>query len=247
MKNIDRFHIGTSGLNVPIRQSEYPPGFEGKSRLEYYASIFNSIEINSSFYQLPKPATVAKWVNYVPGNFTFTFKVSKLITHVKGLAFNDEDIDAFMDAISVAKNKQGCLLVQFPPGLKIDKLNEFQNLLSALDAANKDAWKIAVECRHSSWYEREVYELLDEFNCSLVIQDIPASAAPFTREHEGLKYLRFHGPGGKYRGSYDEAFIKNYAAYINEWLKENKKVYCYFNNTIGDAFQNAESLKSLIA
>ncbi len=79
------FYSGTSGLVVPVPQALYPPEFKGKSRLNYYASLFNSIEINSTFYKMPKISTVSNWAESVPDEFRFTFKLSKAITHAKGL------------------------------------------------------------------------------------------------------------------------------------------------------------------
>ncbi len=81
------FYSGTSGLVLPVPKLLYPAEFQDKSRLTYYASLFNSIEINSSFYKIPQIPTVCKWAESVPDNFQFTFKLSKAITHAKGLEF----------------------------------------------------------------------------------------------------------------------------------------------------------------
>ncbi len=116
-------HSGTSGLVLPVPKHLYPPEFKGKSRLTYYSSLFNSVEINSSFYKAPMISTVSKWAESVPDNFQFTFKLCKAITHVKGLLFNPEDVYDFMQTIAYAGNKIGCLLVQFPPGLKVENAN----------------------------------------------------------------------------------------------------------------------------
>src|SRR5438045_4607397 len=122
-------------------------------------------------------STVVKWANSVSDNFRFTFKVSKTITHVKNLDFAVKDVDDFIKTVENAGDKNGCLLAQFPPSLKIEKLNQLQNLLEALGEATQNSeWKIAMEFRDPSWYEREVYELLEEFNVSMVIHDIAASA-----------------------------------------------------------------------
>lgn len=175
------FYSGTSGIVNPVPQSLYPPEFQGKSRLTYYASLFNSIEINSSFYKLPKASTVSKWADSVSDNFQFTFKLSKAITHAKGLDFNAEDIDQFMQVIAPVGNKNGCLLVQFPPGLKIKKMDQLQKLLVSIKGANPDnIWKVAIEFRNQSWYHEEVYDLLHQNNISIVIHNLPAAATPLT-------------------------------------------------------------------
>ena len=94
MQNLkaEPFYSGLSGLQLPIHKYQYPPPFENANRLTFYASLFNSIEINSSFYRIPQTATVAKWADSVPENFKFTFKLWKGITHSKGLNFNNEDL-----------------------------------------------------------------------------------------------------------------------------------------------------------
>ena len=240
-------YSGTSGLVLPVPQSQYPPAFHGKSRLEYYASLFNSVEINSTFYKLPKVSTVVKWAESVPDDFRFTFKLSKIITHAKGLEFNENDIDLFMETVSHIGDKKGCLLVQFPPGLKIESLGQLKHLLNSIKKTNSQHnWEIAMEFRNQSWYHDKVYNLLDEFNVSLVIHDLPASATPEAASTAGPGYLRFHGPEGRYRGSYTNDFLYRYAQYADTWLSEGKTVYAYFNNTMGDAVKNLSTLNSYV-
>ncbi|MEO5984088.1 MAG: DUF72 domain-containing protein [Ferruginibacter sp.] len=227
---------------MPVAQKDYPPNFSGKSRMEYYASLFNSIEINSSFYKLPMASTVKRWSESVPVDFKFTFKLSKTVTHVKGLDYNPFDVIAFMQVISNADAKKGCVLIQFPPGLQnhIHKLEALLILLRSQDANH--TWSFAIEFRHLTWYDENVYRLLEKFNVCMVTHDIPASAPPADEYESGIVYLRFHGPGGKYRGSYDDDFLHEYASYINHWEKEGKSVYVYFNNTMGDAIKNVMKL-----
>ncbi len=79
----NNFYSGISGLVLPVPKAQYPPEFQDNSRLQYYASLFNSLEVNSIFYKLPRSSTIANWVESVPDNFRFTFKLSKTVTHVK--------------------------------------------------------------------------------------------------------------------------------------------------------------------
>ena len=238
-----QFYSGTSGLNLPVSRSHYPPEFQGKRRLQYYASLFNSLEVNSIFYKLPRNSTVVNWAESVPDNFRFTFKVSKTITHVKGLQFSVKDVNDFIDTVENIGDKKGCLLAQFPPSLQIEKLDQLQRLLETLGEATYNSdWKLAIEFRDSSWYEREVYELLEEYNASMVIQDIPKSATPLNHVRGDFVYLRFHGPEPRYRGDYSDEFLKQYARNINKWINEKKTVYAYFNNTVGAAVKNLQTL-----
>src|SRR5690242_4850829 len=241
------FYSGTSGLDLPVPRSQYPPEFRGKSRLAYYSSLFNSLEVNSIFYKLPRSSTIVNWAESVPDNFRFTFKVSKTITHVKGLMFAQKDVADFMKVVDHVGEKKGCLLAQFPPSLHVDKLDRLQNLLETLgEASHRSHWRLAVEFRDPSWYEREVYELLEEYDAALVIQDLPKSATPLNDVRGDFIYLRFHGPEPRYRGDYNDVFLKKYAGYINKWIGEKKTVFAYFNNTVGAAVENLQTLNKCV-
>lgn len=241
------FYSGLSGLQLPIPKYLFPPPYENASRLTYYASFFNSIEFNSSFYKIPKPATVAKWAASVPDQFRFTFKLWKGITHNKALNFNEEDVLAFFNSINAVKEKKGCLLIQFPPSLGKEYTIQLEKLLSCIiEVDPTQDWKVAVEFRNTSWYHKDVDDLLNFYKAAIVIQDIPKSATPLLYHESDFVYLRFHGPTGNYRESYSEDFLKEYASLINEWIEEDKTVYVYFNNTMGDAFQNLKTLNGFL-
>ena len=244
-----RHHIysGLSGLQLPIPKYLFPSPFENASRLTYYASIFNSIEFNSSFYKIPQPSTVAKWAASVPEHFRFTFKLWKKITHTKGLNFNKEDVGAFFNSINSVNEKKGCLLIQFPLCLGKEYSIQLENLLSCIiESDPTQDWKVAVEFRNKSWYHEDVYDLFSFYKATMVIQDIPKSATPLLEQKSDFLYLRFHGPTGNYRESYSEDFLREYATLINEWIEEEKTIYVYFNNTMGDAFNNLETLKRFV-
>lgn len=237
------FYSGLSGLQLPIPKYLQPPPYEQSSRLTFYASLFSSIEINSSFYKIPQAATVTKWAASVPDTFKFTFKMYKGITHVKGLEFDEADVAAFFASINSVKEKKGCLLVQFPPSFNKAYLGQLKHLLSCIQVHNtSQRWNIAVEFRHTSWYEDDVYDLLHHYRVALVMQDIPKSATPLIQHPTDFIYLRFHGPTGNYRERYSDDFLNEYAVYIHEWRTEGKTVYVYFNNTMGDAFDNLKTL-----
>jgi uncharacterized protein YecE (DUF72 family) len=244
---IANFYTGTSGLLVPIPKRDFPPEHQDKSRLAFYATLFNSLEINSSFYKLPRPVTVAKWTAEVNENFSFTYKLWKQITHNKELYFNPEDVKAFMDAIDSVGNHKGSLLIQLPPSNTVANAMQLNNLLTVIGEIN-NGWKPAIEFRHPSWYRDDVYELLEHHNTSLVIHDMPASATPLQALTDNdVVYLRFHGPGGRYRGSYEDDVLYEYGLYIKEWLEDGKTVYTYFNNTAGDALNNLMTLTNYVS
>jgi uncharacterized protein YecE (DUF72 family) len=244
---LQRFYSGLSGLELPVPKYLFPPEHQDSSRLTYYATFFNSIEVNSTFYKLPMGKTLAKWKEQVPPGFAFTFKLWKEITHDKDLDFKEQDVKSFFEVIAYAGEKKGCVLVQFPPSLGKVRLMQLGALLACIDQYNTGrAWKIAVEFRNKSWYQPEVYDLLESHGAAMVIQDIPKSVTPMIDHASNFLYIRFHGPSGNYRDSYSEHFLAEYATYVREWLQEGKTVFVYFNNTMGDAFKNLETLNNFI-
>jgi uncharacterized protein YecE (DUF72 family) len=244
----ENFYSGLSGLQLPIPKYQYPQEFQLTSRLTYYASLFNSIEINSCFYKIPMKATVARWCSSVNDGFRFTFKLFKDVTHCKNLNFSEADIAAFLRAVSGSGLKKGLLLVQFPPSLTSGNIHQLEKLLAGIKSADpENEWTIATEFRDRSWYHDDVYDLLNVYRTALVRQDIPKSATPFTALVESSTiYVRFHGPTGNYRGSYSDVFLMEYAEYVKEWLREGKTVYVYFNNTAGDAYNNLVTFNKLV-
>jgi uncharacterized protein YecE (DUF72 family) len=243
-----KFFSGLSGIHLPVPKYQFPVEFQKASRLNYYASHFNSIEVNSSFYKLPMQSTVAKWVADVPENFKFTFKLSKSVTHEKELNFDIENIDKFIQSISPAFEKAGCILVQFPPSLTTSSIHQLDLLLHRFKLLNTPvASRVAVEFRNRNWYNTEVFDLLESYEASVVMHDIPKSATPRTIPDGHTIYLRFHGPAGNYKGSYTDVFLEEQAGYIKEWLTDGKSVYTYFNNTNGgDAFPNLVKLNKFV-
>jgi uncharacterized protein YecE (DUF72 family) len=242
------FYSGTSNVELPVpNKAAFPPAFQDKSRLAYYGSLFNSVEINSSFYKLPLPKTVARWVSEVPAGFKFTFKLWQQITHTKGSAFNPEHVERFMQVVNAAGTAGGCILVQFPPSVVFSPAM-LSSLLTHINLFNNfNQWHIAVEFRHRSWYRDITYDLLNQHKAAIVYQDLPASAAPLQPLDAAVVYLRFHGPNGGYRGSYDDEFLYEYAGYVHEWLADGKMVFAYFNNTAGGAVQNLIMFNRFVA
>lgn len=240
------FYSGLSGLQLHIPKYLYPPPYENASRLTYYATFFNSIEVNSSFYKIPQSSTLIKWAESVPDHFRFTFKLWKEITHSKGFNFKEDDVVKFLNSIDAVKSKKGCLLIQFPPSLGKEYIVQLDKLLSCIRECDGADWKIAIEFRNKTWYNDSTYNLLNFFKAALVIHDIPKSATPMVNHASDFMYIRFHGPTGNYRDSYTEDFLNEYVSYINQWIEEGKDVYVYFNNTMGDALNNLKTMNSIL-
>ena len=240
--------VGTSGIAVAGNKQSVPAEYQLKSRLNYYSSLFNTLEVNSSFYKIPMASTFEKWSNDVPADFKFTLKLWKEITHVKELNFDLDNIDIFLERADRIGNKKGCLLVQFPGKITLEyfhKVEEILERISETDLENK--WRKAVEFRSATWYTGETHELLQEHSASMVLHDIPKSKnIEEINESASFIYYRFHGPKGDYRGSYTNDFLQQKSETIGELLNKGKDVYAYFNNTAGDAYENAVTLKRML-
>ncbi|MEO5642276.1 MAG: DUF72 domain-containing protein [Bacteroidia bacterium] len=245
LKSETHFFCGTSNIVLPVpNKDHFPPEYKDKSRLNYYASLFNSIEVNSSFYKIPLPRTVEKWANDVPENFRFTFKFFGGITHAKELNYDPAEIQRFFQSINAAGTRKGCLLIQFPASISSYYFPKLAILLDQIHCGNMaQGWKLALEFRDSSWYEDKTFELLEKHSAAVVRHDMPKSKSPLTDTLTDFSYLRFHGEKGDYRGTYSDEFLKENAAYIRERTAEGKEVYVYFNNTMGEAVHNALDLR----
>ena len=240
------FYSGTSGIVLPFPKSQFPEPFKNSDRLTYYASLFNSLEVNSSFYRIPKLSTVYKWALSVPDDFRFTFKLWEGITHKKRLEFDEKDVERFLTVIGQVGVKKGCLLIQLPPGTGIDHISQLEKLLESIRSTDPSGWKIAVEFRNNSWYDQSALTLLSSFGAALVVHDMPQSATPPVIHSSEFMYVRFHGPTGKYDSGYSKEYLNSCSISLRNWVNEGKEVYVYFNNTIGDALQNLNELNSLM-
>jgi uncharacterized protein YecE (DUF72 family) len=239
------FRSGTSGLVLSEpNKLHFPTEFRDKHRLIYYASKFNSIEINSSFYKIPFCRTYKNWAEMAPDGFQFTIKLWQGITHEE--IYDQNDLERFFAAIQCLGNKKGCLLIQFAAKTKMD-FSGFDRLLESIRSLDpQEEWRLAVEFRHPAWYASEIYEILDEFGASMVLHDMPKCIPPELNKNADFVYLRFHGEKGDYRDSYSIQHLQNKANEIRNWLDQGKDAYVYFNNTIGDAVANLQTLKALV-
>ena len=204
----------------------YPEDITKKQWLSYYASVFNSVEINSTFYNFPKEETIKHWYNETPANFQFTFKGSKYITHQKKLKRDEkleESVSSFFERASVLQEKTGCILWQFPPSLhrNDEKLKNFCELLS------KD-FKQVIEFRHSSWFEEEVYDILRNYNVILCLVSAPINLPQPEIKTSDTTYIRFHGKTTWYDYDYSHEELNAWKNTIEKLAP--KEVYAYFNN-----------------
>ncbi|HUT24662.1 MAG TPA: DUF72 domain-containing protein [Sumerlaeia bacterium] len=244
-------YVGTSGWSYShwAKGRFYPKGLKQGEWLRFYSERFPTVEVNSSFYRIPKLEFISRWRELTDPRFRFAVKLWRRITHEKRLAKCAQDLADFLSAVAPLQPKLGPLLVQLPPSLKcdIDLLESFLSGLEKVERTSKTAerrgpLKATVEFRNKDWLNRQTHELLDRHNASLCLSDLPkCSVAEPNRA--GFVYIRRHGPGGDYRGRYPAEAIAEDAARIRGWIDEGRDVYVYFNNDIdGYAVDNARQL-----
>jgi uncharacterized protein YecE (DUF72 family) len=247
-KHVSIFLVGTSGYSYRHWKSGvfYPKGTPERIWFEFYAQHFSTVELNVSFYRLPRKETFAKWHARSPEGFVFAVKGSRFITHVKRLAGCDEPVRLFAEHAGQLKEKLAVILWQLPPSFKADhkRLELFCNLLLSLPVTRKV--RHVFEFREASWFERDALNLLKKYNFSLCLAHSPE--LPYTEEETAdFTYLRFHGGEVFHSGSYSHRELNVWASKIRAWLEASKDVYAYFNNDVhGYAVKNALTLRQQV-
>jgi uncharacterized protein YecE (DUF72 family) len=232
--------IGCSGWNYGHWRNGvfYPARLAAREWLRFYARSFDTVEINMTFYRLPKVEAVRRWVEQTPDGFVFAVKASRYLTHVKRLRELTPNLAILLDRIRplLESPKLGPLLWQLPPTFRRDD-ERLADALAALPPGRH-----CFEFRHESWFRPDVYELLREHGVALVIADRPEIHA--FQSHElttDFTFVRFHSGTRGRRGNYSEAELEEWAQRIERWPVD---VYAYFNNDWeGFAPQNALWLK----
>ena len=236
-----KLHIGCSGLQYDHWKGLfYPDDIAKKYWFAHYKNYFNTVEINASFYHLPKKLTFEKWKNEVEDNFIFTVKGSRFVTHMKKLNDPEESVQKFYDHAVFLGDKIGSVLWQLPPQLHADE-DKLTTFCKALDKNFKNV----IEFRHGSWFDDKYYAILKKYNVGCCI--ISANGIPEVFiETSKVAYVRFHGLEYKwYRYNYSDKELENYASKINT-LKA-KEIFVYFNNDFeAHAVNNALQLKKIL-
>jgi uncharacterized protein YecE (DUF72 family) len=236
-----KFHIGTSGWSYKHWiNTFYPEGVKAKERFAYYQTRFDTVEINNTFYKLPKEDTFVSWRNEVSKGFTYVVKASRFITHMKKLHDPVQSSTLFFERIRHLEDKLGAILFQLPPFMKNNEAL-LENFLKHLPKG----YRYIFEFRNADWYRESTYALLKKYNCAFCIYELDQHLSPL-KVTADFVYLRLHGPGGKYQGSYSEKALEEWADQCRKWLK-SKDVYVYFDNDeMGYAAFNAIRLKELL-
>ncbi|MGC9455357.1 MAG: DUF72 domain-containing protein [Phycisphaerae bacterium] len=217
-----QFFVGTSGWQYDHWAGRfYPDDIRKKDWFDYYAGRFDTVEINNTFYNLPKAETFDKWREQTPEGFTYVLKYSRYGSHLKRLKDPSQHVGVFLDRAERLGAFLGPILVQLPGNFKADR----DRLAGFLDAApSEHRW--ALEFRDESWLNDGIYDVLREHNAALAIHDmIEDHPREITAD---WVYLRFHGD--HYAGSYSPQALSAWAKRIRRWLEDGLDVYAFFNN-----------------
>ena len=236
--------IGCSGWNYrDWRERVYPAGMPARLWLQHYATLFDTVEVNSTFYRLPSRDAVANWAAQTPPGFLFAIKASRYLTHIKRLANLGQGVKLFYERIEplIDAGKLGPVLWQLPGNFRCD----LERLGAALEQLPPG--RHCFEFRHPSWFSADVYALLRRHAAALVIGDTPER--PF-QTHEmtaDWTFVRFHhGTRGR-RGNYSAAELEEWSRRLSAW-RRRLEVFAYFNNDWeGFAVQNALALKRALS
>jgi len=235
--------IGTSGWHYPHwRGSFYPREVVKRAWLSYYAGQFDCVEINNSFYRLPSVETLEDWAAQTPESFHFALKAPRTITHRHKLKNCDAPLAEFIDRVGVLGGRCGPLLFQLPPRWHCN-LERLKRFLAALP----DSHRCTFEFRDQSWHNEGVYTLLREHNAAFCIYHLDGFLSPLETTADFV-YVRLHGPGGPYQGSYHTRTLRRWAGHIHGWRRKGLAVHCFFDNDeSGYAARNARRLTQLLA
>lgn len=236
--------IGCAGWSILSRHAAL---FEaGDSHLARYATRFNVVEINSSFYRPHSATTYARWAASVPRSFRFSVKLPKAITHDARLRGAGDATARFADEIAGLGQRLGGVLVQLPPSLAFDArtANAFFAMLRRRIVA-----PVACEPRHASWFEPRVDVLWTRYDIARVAAD-PARIPEASRPGGGGRwaYWRWHGSPRMYYDSYDDERLHVLASELRDAARSKRALWCIFDNTAGGhAIANAARLQALLA
>ena len=221
-----RIRVGCSGWNYDSwRGGIYPEGLAQRRWLERYAELFDTVEVNSTFYRLASRSGVERWLEQTPEDFVFAVKASQYLTHMKRLRDMDTGVERFYERIQplVDAGRLGPVVWQLPENFHRDD----ERLAGALE--HLPAGRHCFEFRHPSWFDDDVLSLLRDRGVALVIGDRPERPFQTYEMTADFTLVRFHYGARGRRGNYSETEIDEWAERLREWSC-TVEVFAYFNN-----------------
>ncbi len=237
--------IGTSGWSYDHWENVlYPPGLPTARRLARYVEVFDTVELNASFYRWPRDSTFAGWRTRLPEGFTMTVKAHRGLTHFRRLSTPEPWVERFERCWAALGERREMLLVQLHPELERDDAR-----LEHFLAVMPDQIPVAVEFRHPSWDDDAVYHLLERHGATYVVTS-GAHLPCVLRATSSRVYVRMHGPDPDvlYAGSYSDDDLRWWRDRVREWQEQGRDVLVYFNNDgDGNAVRNVLRLRELLS
>jgi uncharacterized protein YecE (DUF72 family) len=239
-----RILIGTSGWSYGSWKGPFfPAKLLARHQLAYYASQFETAELNGVFYRTPTEDAVRGWHDQTGKDFVFAWKASKFITHWKRLGpTSPNSLKLLESRLALLHGKVGPILFQLPPQFSANE----QRLRDFLPMLNPQR-RYTFEFRHASWYAPPILRLLADNNIALCISDHHDAPSPWKRTADFV-YIRGHGPGGRYKDHYSDVTLQDWAKRAKAWARRGHDVYVYFDNDQKSAAPaDALKLKQMIA
>jgi len=239
MKNDLR--IGCSGYYYPAwKNAFYPAGLQPKNWLEYYSSVFNTVELNGTFYRTPKLSDLQKYAAVTPDDFSFSVKMSKAVTHLHKLKDTRGLITEFQDLVlNGLSEKLTHFLFQLPPSFHYSE----ENLGRILENIPHHPQNV-IELRHVSWWNKDVKKAFEQAGFTFCNVDFPGMETPFMHT-SAYFYLRLHGNPMLFKSSYSTEALEGFR---RKFPKETETSSIYFNNTFYEAgYTNARELIQLMS
>jgi uncharacterized protein YecE (DUF72 family) len=235
-------HIGCSGWHYKHWKGPfYPEKLPAAKWLDFYTRHFDTVELNSTFYRLPLETGLDKWRESTPQGFCFAAKGSRFITHMKKLSDPELAISRYFERVDRLGEKLGPIVFQLPPWWEADP-GRLDNFLAALPGGHKYAF----ELRNPTWHTPEILRILRRHNTAFCIFEIAGfhSSCDITAD---FTYIRLHGPGGAYQGSYPAETLRKWSDRIRGWRRDLRAIHIYFDNDqAAHAVENALELKRMV-
>lgn len=234
--------IGTSGWQYRHwKGAFYPPHLRTKEWLSYYAEHFDCVEVNSTFYGMPGRDAIATWCESVPRGFVFAVKAPRRLTHFKKLKNCEAEIEDFFGELEAFGDYLGPVLFQLPPRWRCNE-RRLEDFLGALPGRVRAVF----EFRDPSWHNDRVYALLASRSAAFCIFDLGGTLSPI-RDDGDLIYVRLHGPGAAYTGTYRAPKLRTWVDRAHAWNRASKDVFVFFDNDEkGYAAKNGERAIALL-
>lgn len=233
-------YIGCSGYYYPAwKKGFYPAGIQPKQWLEYYSSVFNTVELNGTFYRTPQLSALKRYAAATPPEFRFSVKMSKFITHTGKLKDMRQDILTFQELIDEGlEDKRLYFLFQLPPSFHYTEEN-LERILGNIPHKPENV----IELRHASWWNETVEQVFRKAGLTFCNVDFPGLDTHLIQT-SAYFYLRLHGNPVLFKSSYSTEDLEAFAARVP---KDAKQAAVYFNNTYYDAgYTNARQIQQIL-